>query len=132
MSSIYEQLSLLFRCEHRQGWVALKMKGDIDLSTFKTERLAKLMPNGELQFTIGATLIGQSVNLNRTIQMIIAAEGLEVLMRETTSGSRGYEAPYPTISAPDVQDGSIARIVHRVEGAVLKVIADASRDSDAA
>ena len=120
-SRIPTPLDQMFECVPQAGRVALLAKSGPSLSMFKTKRVGKLMPNGKLPFTIGATLAGQSCNLNGTIQAIIRAEGMEVLDRETTSGSRGYEAQYPSVQITGLSDDAIGRIVHRIEGAIFQM-----------
>ena len=107
-------LDQLLQCDQHKGWLALKAKPDFPMPVFGTRRIGKLMPNGELQFTIGATLAGQAVNLNNTIRESIEAEGVEVLARESTSGSRVHKAPYPTFDTTGVHTAIVTRIVQRV------------------
>lgn len=118
-SHILAVLKDLYICIPKQGWTALMARRDKLPSTFKTQRIGKLMPDGELQFTVGATQAGQSCKLNKTIQMIIEREGLQVLPRQTTSGSRANKAPYPTFQIEGVSREVVTRIAHRIEGAVI-------------
>lgn len=78
------------------------------------------MPNGELQFSIGATALGTEHGLNTTIEAIIRSEGLPVLERATTSGSRSAEGRYPAFQAAHLDVATVVRIVHMVEGAALQ------------
>ncbi len=113
MSLLLTILDEFFRCQHQKGWLALRAKPDLPMHKYRTRRIGKLTPAGELQFTIGATLAGQDSRLNEFIWGILEAEGVEVLTRASTSGSRDYLATYPTIDTKVVDPTVVRRIIKR-------------------
>ena len=115
-----EILRDVFETNVQSGWVALNTKHPNLLRGYRTRRIGKLTPDLDLQITIGATQQGQAIGLNRTIEEILRAEGLEVLDRSTTSGSRGYDAPYPTVRFGDIKHAALERVCFRIEGAAFQ------------
>ena len=113
-------LSTVLVAKQQQGWLALFVRERFPLRGYGSRRIGKLMPNGELQFSIGATTLGIKQGLNRTIEKIIRSEGLPVLNRETTSGSRPPAGHYPAFQTANVPVAQVLRIVHLVEGAALQ------------
>jgi hypothetical protein len=114
------ELSSLFHCKQQKGWIGLFARG-IELHGFGTRRIAKYTPLGEIEFTIGATEKVMTSNLNGTIRILISSAGLEVIERNSTSGSRNGTPEYPAFSVSGVSGAIVETIVHRVEGAILQV-----------
>lgn len=108
--------------EHRdvKGWTAVMSTLGNLLRGYGSQRIAKIMPNSELQFTIGGTKIGEQINLNSTIRAIIDGIGLDVLERESTSGSRKCGGEYPAISTSGMSHRDVLRVLHLVEGAAIQ------------
>lgn len=78
------------------------------------------MPDGELHFTIGATELGEALNLNATIRVTALECGFNVLDRHTTSASRRSAGEYPAIQTSE-SCGSVVRVLSLVEGAAIQV-----------
>lgn len=119
-TKLQEELRATMIAKQQGGWLALFAPEHLPLRGYGTRRVAKLMPNGELQFSIGATLRGTAVGLNETITLVIRAEGLELLARESTSGSRGTEAEYPAFQTTGLPVDQVIRVLHLVQGAALQ------------
>lgn len=117
--ALHKALSEVLETKQQQGWLALFARSTFPLRGYGSRRIGKLMPNGELQFSIGATALGRQRGLNETIELIIRSEGIPILDRESTSGSRNTAAHYPAFQAADLPVAQVLRIVHLVEGAAL-------------
>lgn len=103
------------------GWIALSAKPDLNLKGFGTKRIAKIMDNSLLLFTIGATKLGNSNRLNETIISIISQEDADIIMGESTDGSRKPRKQYPGIDLIKVDHERVVRITLKVFGAVTHV-----------
>jgi hypothetical protein len=71
-----------------KGWTSLETLSGEQLPGFKTRRVAKSETGDSLYFTIGETEKGKQAGLDRTIENIIAAAGLQVLSLPSTNGNR--------------------------------------------
>ena len=120
LAALHKSLSEVLETEQQQGWLALFARPSFPLRGYGSRRIGKLMPNGELQFSIGATALGTKRRHNETIELIIRSEGVPLLDRESTSGSRNSEGHYPAFQAADLPVLQVLRIVHLVEGAALQ------------
>lgn len=88
---------------------------------FKTNRVAKLLPTGELQFTLGATTLGEAAGLNDTIRRLILDAGVEPIEGRTTAGNKMGSGEYPAVQIADLSAEQLAALLHRIEGAAVHV-----------
>ncbi|MBL4571849.1 MAG: hypothetical protein JKY86_02090 [Gammaproteobacteria bacterium] len=116
-----ELLQQYFELQQVGGWIALQKIPEFDLKGFGTKRIAKLVDHHLLQFTIGATKLGASKQLNNTIRNIIRMEGAEVVEGFTTNGGSKPKKQYPSIHLSKVNHHKIDRIILQVLGAVKQV-----------
>ena len=117
--TINQLLRAGFVCHENGGWLAIRLPAGRCTQYFRTDRLAKLMPAGELHFTIGATRRGMSCKLNYIIKDHIRDEGLAILNRGTTAGNRGSH--YPAFDTSQITEATILRVLRRVENEVKRV-----------
>lgn len=111
-----DQLARYFELQGRSGWTSVK-SGIV--SGYGTRRLGKVMPDGELQLTIGATTRGCQTGLNSTIRHIVRSCGFDIVERQSTSGSRKSSETYPTIRVGK-DEGGLLGVLLRVEGAAVQ------------
>jgi hypothetical protein len=119
-ADLVKALSDVLETKQQKGWLALFVPERFPLQGYRSRRIGKLMPDGVLQFSIGATALGVSRGLNETIQEIIRSERLTVLDCESTSGSRVSEGYYPAFQTEGLPVAQVLRIVHLVLGAALQ------------
>jgi hypothetical protein len=125
--AIYRQhLEQHFELKKVSGWVALHPKTGFDLTGFRTTRVAKVSKSSEFQFTIGATKLGETRQLNETIRTIIRGEGIAVVERQTTSGTSKPKKEYPGFSLRKLTASNFDSIVLQVFDAVKQVQSDNS------
>jgi hypothetical protein len=115
------QLEKHFELHPVGGWIALHPVSKGCLTGFKTNRMAKLVDGHFFQFTIGATKLGLSKNLNETIRTIIHREGVEIVEGFTTDGSGNPKKEYPGFSLKQLKTRQFDQIVFQVFGAVAQV-----------
>jgi hypothetical protein len=115
-------LSPHFDCQNNKGWLTVCTRNVSCRKHFGTNRLAKLMPNDELVFTIGATQSGVSVRLSNVIESYIGRAGFTVLDRRTTAGGR--EAHYPACDIRNEPLSKILRVLRDVEREVKRIAED--------
>jgi hypothetical protein len=116
-------LTELFDVKQQSGWIALLSWDNRLTKGFGTRRIAKLMTNDQLFFTIGGTTRGVASKLNQTIRSIIRLEAIEVIEGRSTAGPKkeGPLGSYPGFEITGVGNASITRVVHRIEGALLSL-----------
>ena len=121
MAKDTKNLEQHFELNEVGGWIALHPKAGFELKGFRTARLAKFIAPRLLQFTIGATKLGETRRLNKTIRTIISTEGIEVVEGFTTDGTSKPKKEYPGISLHKLTPSNLDRIVLQVLGAVTQV-----------
>ena len=94
-----DDLSPTFLCIQVPGWLAICTRDPKCRKHFGTDRLAKLLPTDELQFTIGATEQGMSARLNCFIEGKISDAEFTVIDGASTAGNRS--ARYPAFDTGD-------------------------------
>ena len=110
------ELARYFDLSENSGWTAIQSRL---IRGYGTRRIAKLLSNGELQFTIGATERGQRLSLNETIRELARKNGFSVLKRHSTSGSRRSHGEYPALDS-NREPALAVRVLTLVEGAALQ------------
>ena len=125
--AIYRQhLEKYFEFKEASGWVALHPKTGFDLTGFRTTRIAKLSNSNEFHFTIGATKLGETRQLNETIRTIIRGEGIAVVESQTTSGTIKPKKEYPGFNLRKLTVSNFDSIVLQVFDAIKQVQGDNS------
>ena len=118
--SLSDIISANYELRDVKGWTAIMSRLGSLLCGYRSHRIAKIMPNNEIQFTIGGTRKGEEIRLNSTIRAIIESTGLEVVERESTSGSRKSGGVYPAISTTWINHHKVLRVLYLVEGAAIQ------------
>lgn len=119
--TIEKHLEAHFDFKKPDGWTALQAKPEFDLNGFRTRRIAKLHKSNALQFTIGATKLGQTKGLNETIRAIIIGEGVKVVEDRSTAGNTKPKKEYPGFSLKKLPTAKLDRIVSQVFSAIKQV-----------
>jgi hypothetical protein len=118
-----DTLDELFNLKRRKSWITLTPARGVSLKGFQTRRVGKVVGD-ELLFTIGATSLGKHRGLNRVIREILQTESLDVIERESTSGTRQGDAVYLGCSLASVDAPTLRKIVARVVGATVAIQQD--------
>lgn len=105
----HEDLAAYFDLRPGTDWITIQSRS---LRGYGTTRIAKLLPNLEIQLTIGATDRGIQLDLNRRIRQMAQADGFEVLDRKSTSGSRKGSRIYPAIAVGLNLARAIGLLIH--------------------
>lgn len=119
MTMTIDDLSSNFDCYQNKGWLTVSTRDTCIRQYFGTERLAKVMPNDQLVFTIGATQRGDSFELNKVIEHHISNARFPVLYAKTTNGGR--DANYPACKIRDESVGKVLRVILDVEREVKRI-----------
>jgi hypothetical protein len=116
-----DDLSPTFLCIQVTGWLAICTRDPQCRKHFGTDRLAKLLPTDELQFTIGATEQGMSARLNCFIEGKISNAEFTVIDGASTAGNRS--ARYPAFDTGDERATAdvVRRILHSVEDEAMRI-----------
>lgn len=97
-----------------KGWTSLETLSGEQLPGFRTHRIAKSETGDRLYFTIGETEKGRRAGLNRIIESIIQAAGLQVLSLPSTNGSR-KDKIYKGFDLRQVNAPELETILQRVQ-----------------
>ena len=100
-----------------KGWTSLETRGGEQLPGFRTRRIAKSENGDSLYFTIGETEKGKQAGLDRTIENIIAAAGLQVLSLPSTNGNR-KDKVYKGFDLRQVNATELETILQRIQASL--------------
>jgi len=116
-----EELSEHFSIRSKVGWDTIGTKDGQNIDGFRTDRIAKIMANGELQFTIGSNEPGRSANLNSVISDLVSSRDLEVLERRSTSGSSTVDRVFPSIATDGLDVNLVIGLLKEVESTARSI-----------
>jgi len=97
-----------------KGWTSLETLRGEQLPGFRTHRIAKSETGDSLYFTIGETKKGKQAGLDRIIEDIIEAAGLQVLSLPSTNGNR-KDKIYKGFDLRQVNATELEMILQRVQ-----------------
>jgi len=81
--------------------------------------VAKLVGGTQLQFTIGATQLGNAHSMNDTIREIISYE-TNLIEAHSSDGSHSPRKEYPALDISKISGSGLRRLLHRIEGVILQ------------